>query len=61
MRGMAGVFFSPFALSPRGRPPKRWCVLAQAGHVLALRRDLHTLDLFASEDRSLFPSGERNL
>lgn len=61
MRGMAGVFFAPFALGPRGRPPKRWCVLAQAGHVLALRRDVHTLDLFASEDRSLFPSGERNL
>ena len=61
MRGMAGVFFAPFALAPRGRPPKRWCVLAQAGHVLALRRDAHTLDLFASEDRSLFPSGERNL
>jgi hypothetical protein len=61
MRGMAGVFFAPFALAPHGRPPKRWCVLAQAGHVLALRRDVHTLDLFASEDRSLFPSGERNL
>lgn len=61
MRGMAGVFFAPFALDPRGRPPTRWCVLAQAGHVLALRRDLHTLDLFASADRSLFPSGERNL
>jgi hypothetical protein len=61
MRGMAGVFFAPFALGPRGRPPKRWCVLAQAGHVLALRRDLHTLDLVASADRSLFPSGERNL
>jgi hypothetical protein len=61
IRGMAGVFFAPFALGPRGRPPKRWCVLAQAGHILALRRDAHTLDLFASEDRSLFPSGERNL
>jgi hypothetical protein len=47
MRGMAGVFFAPFALGPHGRPPRRWCVLAQAGHVLALRRDLHTLDLFA--------------
>jgi len=61
MRGMAGVFFAPFALDRRGRPPKRWCVLAQAGHVLALRRDAYTLDLFAAEDRTLYPSGERNL
>jgi hypothetical protein len=61
MRGMAGVFFAPFALEPRGRTPARWCVLAQAGHVLALRRDEHTLDLVATEGRSLFPVGERNL
>jgi hypothetical protein len=61
MRGMAGVFFAPFALDPRGRSPRRWCVLAQAGHVLALRRDARTLDLVATEGRSLFPIGERNL
>jgi hypothetical protein len=61
MRGMAGVFFAPFALDPRGRPPRRWCVLAQAGHVLALRRDALTLDLIATEGRSLYPIGERNL
>lgn len=61
VRGMAGVFFAPFALDARGRTPARWCVLAQAGHVLALRRDARTLELVATEGRSLFPVGERNL
>ncbi|MDB4933884.1 MAG: hypothetical protein JWP87_856 [Labilithrix sp.] len=61
MRGMAGVFFAPFALDARGRPPRRWCVLAQAGHVLALRRDALTVDLVATEGRTLYPIGERNL
>lgn len=61
LRGTAGAFFAPFAIDARGRPPARWCVLAQAGHVLALRRDLHTLDLVAGEGRSLFPVGEHNL
>jgi hypothetical protein len=61
LRGMAGVFFAPFALDRRGRPPLRWCVLSQPGHVLALRRDEHTLDLIAVPSRSLYPAGERNL
>jgi hypothetical protein len=61
MRGHAGVFFAPFALDPRGGTPARWCVLTQAGHVLALRRDARTLDLVASEGRGLYPIGERNL
>lgn len=61
VRGMAGVFFAPFALDARGVTPERWCVLAQAGHVLALRRDALTLDLIATKGRSLYPIGERNL
>ena len=61
VRGMAGAFFAPFAVDPRGRPPGQWCVLAQAGHVLVLRRDLHTVDLVVIPSRSLFPIGERNL
>lgn len=61
LRGMAGVFFAPFALDPRGKTPRRWCVLAQPGHVLALRRDARTLDLVAVPGRSLYPLGERNL
>jgi hypothetical protein len=55
------VFFAPFALDPRGVTPARWCVLTQAGHVLALRRDPHTLDLVATVGRGLYPIGERNL
>ncbi len=61
VRGLAGAFFAPFALDPRGRTPKRWCVLSHAGHVLALRRDALTLDLVAAPGRGLYPIGERNL
>ena len=61
VRGMGGVFFAPFALDGRGRPPARWCVLSQAGHVLALRRGELTVDLVATEGRTLYPTGERNL
>jgi len=61
VRGLAGDFFAPFALDPRGAPPARWCVLAQAGHVLALRRDPHTVELVAPPGRGLYPIGERNL
>ena len=61
IRGMAGVFFAPFALDPHGKTPARWCVLAQAGHVLALRRDALTIDLVATKGRGLYPIGERNL
>ncbi len=61
LRGMAGVFFAPFALDRRGVTPARYQVLTQAGHVLALRRDLYTLDLVATQGRGLYPMGERNL
>jgi hypothetical protein len=61
LRGLPGAFFTPFALDPRGRTPRRWCVLAQPGHVLSLRRDARTLDLVAVPGRSLVPRGERNL
>lgn len=61
LRGTAGAFFAPFALDPRGRTPRRWCVLAQAGHVLVLNRDPRTFDIVAVPGRSLFPIGERNL
>jgi hypothetical protein len=61
IRGMAGAFFTPFALDRRGQPPARWCVLSQAGHVLVLRRDERTLELVATVGRGLYPIGERNL
>jgi hypothetical protein len=61
VRGMGGLFFAPFALDARGTTPRRWCVLAQTGHVLALRREARTLDLIAAAGRGLFPTGEANL
>ena len=61
IRGLAGDFFAPFALDPRGVTPARWCVLGQAGHILALRRDARTLELVAPRERGLYPIGERNL
>lgn len=61
LRGMAGSFFLPYALDPQGRPPLRWRLLAHAGHVLALRPEEKTIELVASENRSLYPIGEQNL
>lgn len=61
VRGLAGDFFAPFALDPRGATPRRWTVLAQSGHVLALRRDERTLELVTPHGRGLYPIGERNL
>jgi hypothetical protein len=61
LRGMAGMFFAPFAMDRRGRTPQRWTVLSQPGHVLALRRDERTLDLVVGPGRSLYPIGERSL
>ena len=61
IRGSAGAFFAPFALHPRGITPARWWVLAHAGRVLALRRDVYTLELVATRGQSLYPIGERNL
>ncbi len=61
VRGIGGAFFLPFALTPDGTPPKRWRMLSQAGHVLALREDAQTLLLLAPKNRSLFPGGHGNL
>jgi hypothetical protein len=61
LRAMGGAFFLPFALDPHGEMPARWRILAQTGHVLALRRDERTLELVAPRGQSLFPTGEGNL
>jgi hypothetical protein len=61
VRGMAGIFFAPFALDPRGRQPRRWRVLSHAGHVLVLRPDARTVELVVPENRSLYPIGVINL
>ncbi len=60
-RCINGAFFLPFALSRQGELPSHWRILAQTGHVLALRRDPRTLDLVVPPDQSVFPSGPGNL
>jgi hypothetical protein len=61
VRGMGGAFFLPFALDRHGQLPARWRILAQTGHVLALRRGPRTLDIVVPPDQSVFPSGPGNL
>jgi hypothetical protein len=61
MRGGGGSWFLPFALAPDFSPPARWRLLAQTGHVLALRRDARTLDLVAAEGQGIYPGGAGNL
>jgi hypothetical protein len=61
LRGAGGSFFMPFGINPGGAPPSRWRILAQTGHVLAIRRDARTLDLIAPKGQSLFPTGSGNL
>ncbi|AKT38911.1 hypothetical protein [Chondromyces crocatus] len=61
MRTSGSAFFMPFALQPNFEPPKRWRILAQTGHVLALRRGPRALELVVPEDQALFPEGLGNL
>ncbi|HVH42811.1 MAG TPA: hypothetical protein VM925_10730 [Labilithrix sp.] len=61
IRGLASVFFMPFAIDLRSPPPPRWFVLAHTSHVLALRRDERTIDLVAPADTALYPMSERSL
>ncbi len=61
LRGIAGAFFVPFALSPQGVPPRAWRLLSQAGHVLVRRTGERELELVAAADQSLVPIGPGNL
>ena len=61
IRGLAGTFFTPFALAPRGEAPRRWRVLSHGGHVLVLHPEPRTLELVFAENRSIYPVGEVNL
>jgi hypothetical protein len=61
MRGMSLTFFTPFAVDARGQTPRKWCLLAHAGHTLVVRRSARTFDLTTSPDRGLFPMGDGNL
>ncbi len=61
LRGVAGAFFVPFALSPSGAPPRAWRLLSQAGHVLVRRVSERELELVAGAEQSLVPIGPGNL
>ena len=58
LRGMASMYFVPFAMNPH---PNTWRVLAQTGHALIVKRDAHTLEVIVPENRALFPAGEADL
>jgi hypothetical protein len=61
VRGMGASFFAAFAVDPSRSPPRRWRILAQAGHVLTMRRDARTLEVIAPAGRAIFPAGSENL
>ena len=61
LRGWGGMFFMPFAFDEKARPPGRWRILAQTGHVLVLRRDARTIELVVPNDKSLTSTGPGNL
>jgi hypothetical protein len=57
LRGVGSSFFMPFGLAHEARLPARWHILAQTGHVLALRRDPRTLDVMVPRGQSIFVKG----
>ncbi len=59
--GWQTVLFSPFALDPDGRLPKRWWVLSLVPHALMLRRGPNSLDLIVPKGRGYFPTGPDDL
>jgi hypothetical protein len=61
VRGGAGMFFGPFALTDDGAPPGRWRILAHTGHVLALRIDERTLELKVPNGQGIYPIGPGSL
>ncbi len=61
VRGVARMFFAPFALTPHGEGPKRWRILSQTGHVLLLRQGPRAFDVVVKTDSSVFPIGDGNL
>jgi hypothetical protein len=61
VRGLGGMFFAPFGLEPDARPPERWRILSQTGHVLVLRVDERTIDLISGQTHTLTSTGPTNL
>ncbi len=60
VRGMAGALFLPW-VDRRSAPPVPWHILAQTGHVLALRVDARTVELIAPQNHSVYSQGGGNL
>ncbi len=59
VRGMGASVVVPWMDTRPSAGP--WLVLAQTGHVLALRRDRRTLELIAVPNQGIYPAGEGNL
>ncbi len=55
------VLYGALVMNPGGKPPAHWRVLALTGHVLAIRRDAHTLDVIAAKHHEVFPEGRDDL
>lgn len=61
VRGLAEMFFAPFALREDHAFPRRWRVLGQTGHALLKRIDARTFDLMVAQDDCLTSSGPDDL
>lgn len=61
VRGLAEMFFAPFALREDHGFPRRWRVLGQTGHALLRRIDERSFDLIVAQDDCLTSSGPDDL
>lgn len=61
VRGLAEMFFAPFALREDHAFPRRWRVLGQTGHALLKRLDDRSFDLAVAQDDCLTSSGPDDL
>jgi hypothetical protein len=61
VRGLAEMFFAPFALDAGRGFPRRWRVLSQTGHVLMLRHDARSFDLVVGPEDCMTWSGPDDL
>ena len=55
--GWQTVLFSPFAIDPDARMPKRWWVLSLAPHALMLRRGPRSIEIVVARGRGYLPTG----
>jgi hypothetical protein len=55
--GWQTVLFSPFALDPDARMPKKWRVLSLAPHALMLRRGPTSVEILVAKGKGYLPTG----